>query len=138
MRRKKRALTLIEIMIVIVLIGLIGSVIGVNMKGSLDEGRAFKTKQAQEQIADILMLQVAQGGYTLDEAVTKREELLAQSGLVKNAKKFLQDGWGQAFEVRVGGQGHDKIVVTSAKLKAYEAKKIKASNAAPDADEENS
>ena len=41
--QKKRALTLLEIMIVIVLIGIIGSVIGVNMKGSLDAGKAFKS-----------------------------------------------------------------------------------------------
>ena len=45
-KKKQYALTLIEIMIVIVLIGLIGSVIGANMKGSLDEGKAFKTKYA--------------------------------------------------------------------------------------------
>ena len=60
MRRKKRTLTLMEIMIVIVLIGLIGSVIGINMKGSLDKGRAFKTKEAIRQIDDIFSLEIAQ------------------------------------------------------------------------------
>ena len=121
-RRYKRSLTLLEIMIVIVLIGLIGSVIGVNMKGSLDEGKAFKTRQAKEQIADILMLEVARGS-SYDEVVLKKEEVLASSGLVKDPKNFLKDGWGELFEVRVGGKGHDSIVVESKRLTAYEKKK---------------
>ena len=99
MNKYKRNLTLLEIMIVIVLIGLIGSVIGFNMKGSLDEGKAFKTRQAQEQIRDILMLEMARG-ISLDEAVQRREVILANSGLVKNPKTFLKDGWGEEFEVR--------------------------------------
>ncbi len=121
-RRKKRSLTLIEIMIVIVLIGLIGTVIGVNMKGSLDEGRAFKTRQAKEQIADILMLAVAQGA-TIDQVITEREGVLTDSGLIKDPKKFLKDGWGVPF--LVGRQG-DRITVRSERLAAYNKnKKIK-------------
>lgn len=122
LKKYKRSLTLLEVMIVIVLIGLIGSVIGVNMKGSLDEGKAFKSKQAQEQIKDILMLEVARGS-SFDEVVAKKEAVLANSGLVKNPQQFLKDGWGVEFTVRVGGQGHDRIVVESAKLNAYEKRK---------------
>lgn len=119
---KKRSLTLLEIMIVIVLIGLIGSVIGFNMKGSLDEGKAFKTRQAQAQIHDILMLEVARGS-TLEDVVQRKVAVLDSSGLVKNAASFLKDGWGEPFEVRIAGRGHDKLVVRSAKLAVYEAKK---------------
>ncbi len=118
----KRSLTLIEIMIVIVLIGLIGSVIGFNMKGSLDEGRAFKTRQAKEQIKDVLMLEVARGT-PIDTVIEKKEEYLANSGLVKDSKKFLKDGWGTEFEVRVSGKSKEEIIVTSDKLKAYVRKK---------------
>ena len=117
--RRKRTLTLLEIMIVIVLIGLIGSVIGVNMKGSLDEGRAFKTRQAQEQIADILMLEVARGA-DIDTVVERRKLYLDNSGLVKNSEKFLKDGWGIEFDVKVS---KSTIKVTSEKLKAYDLKK---------------
>lgn len=119
-RKKKRNLTLLEIMIVIVLIGLIGSVIGFNMKGSLDEGRAFKTRQAQEQIEDILMLEAARGT-PIETILERKEEYLANSGLVKNPKKFLKDGWGNDFDVKVSGK--EMIKVTSDKLKAYERKK---------------
>ena len=111
-----------EIMIVIVLIGLIGSVIGVNMKGSLEEGRAFKTRQAMDQIKDILMLDVARG-VPIQEVVDKREAYLANSGLVKNAEKFLKDGWGQPFEVKVNARTHADIIIKSASLKAHDRKK---------------
>ena len=117
--RKKRTLTLMEIMIVIVLIGLIGSVIGYNMKGSLDEGRAFKTRQAMEQIEDILMLEVARGA-TIDEVINEKEKYLANSGLVKDPDSFLKDGWHQDFEIKKEGDG---IEISSSRLKAYERKK---------------
>ena len=109
-------------MIVIVLIGLIGSVIGFNMKGSLDEGRAFKTRQARDQIKDILMLEVARG-VSIQEVVEKKELYLDNSGLVKNAAKFLKDGWGEPFEVKVNGTTHADIIVNSEKLKAHDRKK---------------
>ncbi len=124
-------------MIVIVLIGLIGSVIGFNMKGSLDEGKAFKSRQAKEQIRDILMLEVAQGA-NIDDVVNSKESYLENSGLVKNPKSYLKDGWGEPFVVKVGGRGHDSIVVESAKLKAYEQKKrAKLGKAAPQVDEDD-
>jgi len=119
MKKKKRPLTLLEIMIVIVLIGLIGSVIGFNMKGSLDEGRAFKTRQAKEQIKDILMLEVARGAPIAD-VVQKKEEYLRNSGLVAKPKSFLRDGWGEEFEIKVNGKTHSDIIVKSARLTAYD------------------
>lgn len=132
-RKKRFALTLIEIMIVIVLIGLIGSVIGANMKGSLDEGRAFKTKYAMEQIKDILMLEVAKGP-SIEAVVAEKEKYLANSGMVKDAKKMLKDGWGEEFEISHRGQ---KITVSSKGLKAYQAKKNKKlGGTVPEADEE--
>ncbi len=80
-------MTLLEIMIVIVLIGLIGSVIGFNMKGSLDEGRAFKTRQAQEQIQDILMLEVARGiRWTMSSKKARNTSKIQDSS--KNPKTF--------------------------------------------------
>jgi general secretion pathway protein G len=121
-RKKKRALTLLEIMIVIVLIGLIGSVIGVNMKGSLEEGKAFKTRQAREQIVDILMLEVARG-VPIDEVIRNPATYLEHSGLVKNAKNFVKDGWGEPFEILPSQKTAGNIIVKSARLTAYEKRK---------------
>ena len=121
--RKKRSLTLIELMIVIVLIGIIASVIGVNMKGSLEEGKAFKTRQAQEKITDVLMLEMAQGA-PLDKILSDPAKYLASSGLMKGKKEQLtQDGWGIPFVIVADGKGG--VSVTSAKLQTYEAKKRK-------------
>ncbi len=98
--KKRYSLTLLEIMIVIFLIGLIGSVIGYNMKGSLDEGRVFKTEKAAEQIHDILLMEVAKG-VPIDTVVQYKEKYLENSGLVKDAKKLLKDGWGEPFVISV-------------------------------------
>ncbi len=135
MKKKKKyyALTLIEIMIVIVLIGLIGSVIGANMKGSLDEGRAFKSKYAMEQIKDILMLEVAKG-VPIETVVAEKEKYLANSGMIKDAKKMLKDGWGEDFEIGNRGQ---KITISSKALKAYQAKKNKKLGTSAPVDQDN-
>ena len=120
-RKKKHNLTLLEIMIVIFLIGLIGSVIGYNVKGSLDEGKAFRTEHAAEQIKDILLLEVAKG-HDIHTVIEKKELYLAESGLVKDVKKMLKDGWGEAFVVTPNRSATD-IVVKSSRLAAYKLKK---------------
>lgn len=134
MKKQKRSLTLLEIMIVIVLIGLIGSVVGFNMKGSLDEGKAFKTRQAKDQIVDILMLEVARGA-SVEEVVKEPEAYLRDSGMIKNPKEFLNDGWGVPFEIKV--TPHGNISVKSLKLLSYERKKkSKAGKASSDVAEQ--
>ncbi|NGX47070.1 MAG: Type II secretion system protein G [Chlamydiae bacterium] len=102
--KKKRAFTLLEIMIVIFLIGLIGSVIGYNMKGSLDEGKAFKTKHAKIKIKDILELEMARG-VNPEDIVDHPEKFLKASGVVTNPGKMLLDGWGQKFEISLKDDG---------------------------------
>lgn len=117
--KKRHAFTLLEIMIVICLIGLIGGVISYNMKGSLEEGKAFKTSQAEEQIRDILMLEIAQG-YTVEEVVADPENFLAHSGLVKNPKTLLKDGWGQPFVITANGSD---ILIHSDAYRRYQTRK---------------
>lgn len=120
--KKRHPMTLLEIMIVIVLIGIIASVIGYNMKGSLDEGKAFKTRQAKEQIHDVLLLEYANNNFAipLEEMVKNPEKHLENSGMVKNPKELMLDGWGKRLEVKaVKGD----IKVTSKGLQEYEKKK---------------
>ena len=118
---RKRAFTLLEIMIVIFLIGLIGSVVGFNMKGSMDEGKVFKTKQAMQQVEDILTMQLAEGEVTAEEI---REDFLAcleKCNLVKSPETLSKDGWNQRFIVTIDGQS--QVHVRSEKYNAYLAKK---------------
>jgi general secretion pathway protein G len=132
--KKKRPLTLLEIMIVIFLIGIIGSVVGYNMKGSLDKGRAFKTERAMDQIHDILMLEVAQGGCTLKEAIENPLACLKRSGIAKDPEKLVTDGWGQAFELK---ERFGDISVRSQPYKNYLKKHDKTKADAIEADEKN-
>ena len=115
--KKKQALTLLEIMIVIVLIGLISSVLGFSMKGSLDKGKVFKTERAIQLIEDTLMLEVAKGA-SIEDVVAKAETYLKNSGMVKNAENILKDGWGESFKIEEKG---DQISVTSKRLTELQA-----------------
>lgn len=114
-KRKKRAVTLIEIMIVILLIGLIGGALAYNMRGSLDQGKAFKTEQNIARAYDILMMKYAEGT-DLDAILEDPKTILNQSPLVKNGDQLLRDGWGVDMTCTRDG---DEIVITSNKLNTW-------------------
>lgn len=105
MKNKKRPITLLEIMIVIFLISLIGSVIGYNMKGSLDKGKAFKTEQAISQLEDIFQLEAAKGMLSHKEIAEQAESVLENSGLIKQPSELLKDGWGNPFIIKATAEG---------------------------------
>ena len=123
MKIKKRSITLLEIMIVIFLIGLIGGAIGINLKGSIEKGKVFKTEQAQKQIKDVLLLQVAEGS-DIDDVIKDPVEYLKESGLVKDPKEMLLDGWKKPFQISKNKIGDD-IIVTSETLDNYKKKSKK-------------
>ena len=113
-KRIKRAITLIEIMVVILLIGLIGGALAFNMHGSLDKGKVFKTEQNIARVHDILMLEYAQGNRSLQEVITQREDILRASPLLKNGASFLKDGWGNDLIVQATPEGD--LSVSSSRL----------------------
>jgi type II secretory pathway pseudopilin PulG len=127
-RRIKRTLTLLEIMIVIFLITLITGVIGYNMKGSLDKGKAFRTVQAKAQLHDMLLLALSDG-----EPMTKILEtpatILKSLGLAKDPDKLLKDGWGEPFVITANGKSDFRI--KSQNLVDYEAKQKRTKDARP-------
>ncbi len=96
---KKRTLTLIEVMIVILLITLIGGAIGYNMKGSLNKGRQFKTKQGKERLHDYLLICLEEGtsGKKLEE---NPDHYLKKLGLAVDPDKVMYDGWGMKYTVK--------------------------------------
>lgn len=108
---KKRALTLIEIMIVIFLITLITGAIGYNMKGSLDKGKRFRTAQAKEQLHDLLLICLDEG-VTIDQIIANPEKCLRDSGLAKDPDNLIKDGWGKKFDIKAKPGGKD-IEITS-------------------------
>ncbi len=119
--RQKRPFTLLEIMIVIFLIGLIGSVIGYNMKGSMDEGKAFKTQQAISQMENIFELQIAKGADP-EYVSLNVEHHLIDSGIVKSPKKLMKDGWGKKFDF-IYDEATGVIKIVSEKYNEFMEKK---------------
>jgi general secretion pathway protein G len=98
---RKQYITLIEIMIVMFLIALIAGVITYNYRGSLDEGKAFKTQAAIDKVETILNLSVAEDPSLLNDLPSTWMSIIARSPLVKNAKDLTHDGWGNEFKVSV-------------------------------------
>jgi prepilin-type N-terminal cleavage/methylation domain-containing protein len=59
--KKKRAVTLVELIVVIALISIITAALAVNYRGSLDAGKQFKKKQAAQRIVNILDIKIGDG-----------------------------------------------------------------------------
>lgn len=123
--KKKRFITLVEMMIVMFLIAMITGVIAYNYTGSLEEGKAFKTKVGIEKIQTILDLHLATHPDDRDFIDRKWTEIVENSQLVKNSKELMKDGWGIPYEV---SQGHNhQIEIKSQKYDQYQASKGKGS-----------
>jgi len=119
-KKKKQSITLIEIMIVIALIGLISGALAFNMRGSMDQGRVFKTEQNIQRVHDILMMEHAKGDKALSVIVRERTEILDKSPLVKEGSKLLKDAWGKMLKVKAIDD--DDLKITSEKLDDWKNK----------------
>ena len=123
-KKRKHPFTLLEVMIVICIIGLISSVVAFNLKGSLDEGKAFKTSTAAQKIYDIFTLQMAKG-YDFTAILEDPRSVLEEANLSKNVDKMLQDGWNCNFAIVQKEDGD--IGIYSAQFLKYLAKNKKMS-----------
>lgn len=123
MKYKKRAITLMELMVVMVIIGIISTVIGRGISGSLEKGKKFKTEHSRKQLEEILLLQIATGACELDDLkdMNKVKEQLKKSGLVSNTDDLLKDGWGDLYTIDVA-EGSDKILIISKHDERVDAK----------------
>ena len=101
-------------MIVMFLIAMIIGVVAFNYRGTLDEGKAFKTKAAIDKIETILHLAQAEG---TDNVLGNWQEIVKNSPLIQKGADFTKDGWGDKFDVNTGED--QEIVVSSKKLKTY-------------------
>lgn len=118
--KKRYAMTLMEIMIVIFIITTIVGVLGVNMKGSMEKGKAFKSVQGGRQIYEVLSMELSQGNCTEDDLRENTESVLANSGLVRKADQLMKDGWGNSYKITCN---NGEIRVRSTKYEAYAKKK---------------
>lgn len=118
MKIKRRNITLIEVMIVMLLIAMFTGVVAYNYSGSLDAGKANTTKMAIEKLENTLALILAENPALAETVESEWQDLVRRSPLVKNHNSLIRDGWGQEFEVSLDSQT-DEIVVHSKKLEDY-------------------
>lgn len=107
---KKRALSLLEIMIVIFLITLITGAVGYNMKGSLSKGRELRTEQGKEQLHDLLLICLEESSDNADKIAKSPVKYLKESGLAKNPEKLILDGWGEKYKITPTPNKKDFII----------------------------
>lgn len=112
----KRYVTLIEMIIVMVLIGLILGIVAYNYTGAIDEGKAFKTKTGIEKLETILSIVVSEDPSVEQTISTDWKEKLKNSPLVQNPKSLIYDGWGEEYNVRFED---DQIKVSSKRYNQY-------------------
>lgn len=120
---KKRFITLVEMMIVMFLIAMITGVIAYNYTGSLEEGKAFKTKTGMDKIRTVIDLYLATHPEDADHIETGWQGIVASSPLVKNAGDLTRDGWGGEYTVTRGQDGD--IEIKSEKYTKYQEEKGK-------------
>jgi hypothetical protein len=135
MKMKKRPLTLLEIMIVIFLITLITGVIGYNMRGTLDRGRAFRTERAKDQLYDLLMICLADHPGEADQIIKEPVRYLKTMGVAKKPEDLIKDGWGNPFVITLKGDKSD-FSIKSESYEKYNKKREKTPSVESNDDEE--
>lgn len=118
MKVKRRFVTLIEMMIVMFLIALITGVVAYNYRGSLEEGKVFKTRTGIEKITTILNLAIAKNPDLARGIQSNWQTIIFNDSLVHDPKSLVLDGWGQPYNVDVDENG--AIKVSSARLDEYD------------------
>jgi general secretion pathway protein G len=113
--RKRRFITLIEMMIVMFLIALITGVVAYNYQGGLEKGKKFKTEQGMEKIKMILTLRVAEEPESLKNMESDWKTYIEESPLVQNPASLVLDGWGDEYEVKVEDVKGEKVIKVSSK-----------------------
>lgn len=115
--KKRRFITLIEMMIVMFLIALITGVIAYNYRGSLEQGKAFKTQAGIERLETILNLSIAEDPTLQDHIEANWREVIRRSPLVQNPDALMKDGWGVEYQVSME---NNAVRVSSSKYQEYQ------------------
>ncbi len=117
MKIKRRFVTLIEMMIVMFLIALITGVVAYNYRGTLEEGKVFKTQAGIQKLETMLNLEIAKHPEMGSGIKSNWQAIILNSPLVHDPKALVLDGWGQPYDVDIDDNG--AIKVTSQRYNDY-------------------
>ena len=121
-KKVKRSITLVELLVVMALIAIISGALAYNYRESLDKGKAFKTEQLMERIRTILMLEIAQNPQDSENIISKWNETVTKSKLIKadvNKDQKIIDAWGKEISVEIDKTGKEPFIIHSAGLEQY-------------------
>jgi type II secretory pathway pseudopilin PulG len=120
MYRKRHPITLLEIMIVILLIGLIGGVLSYNLKGTLDRGKKFRSEEGVKRLTEILEIEIERGAIKLNQLTGPEnfhnvKQCIIDSGFIaqKDAENFLYDGWKEPYIIE---EANNEIQIYSSRM----------------------
>ncbi|MBS0635424.1 MAG: type II secretion system protein [Verrucomicrobia bacterium] len=124
-KRKKRAVTLIEMIVVMLLIATIAGALAYNYNASLAEGKAFKTKEGISRIKTILALALAEDTELNPSSLDSTwQQYVKNSPLAGKSDDLLKDGWGKPYEVHFEEvNGEQVITVRSQNLENFNKQK---------------
>lgn len=107
MNKKRQALTLIEMMLVILLIGVVSSALTVNIKGALTKSRRFKTEEMKKKIDTVLNLALLEG-YSVEEVEQNWIDHLKDSPLISipSSSHQVLDGYKKPFHIKLSDDGY--------------------------------
>lgn len=116
MKKKRRCVTMVEMLIVIALIGIIGGALAYNLGGGLRKGQEFRTEQGKKRLKNILYYEIYER--MRDPAVVAESwiEYVEGSSLRDRSmplEDIITDAYGQEYEVAFDEESGEIIVYSS-------------------------
>ena len=107
---KRFYLSLVEIMIAMLIIGLITAALAKNGMGFLNSGKQFTTEQRRKNLEDILILETQQSPRRMQTIEDDWKEIIQHSPYVANPDQYIYDAWDNEFIVSYDDENKHIIV----------------------------
>jgi type II secretory pathway pseudopilin PulG len=107
---KRFYLSLVEIMIAMLIIGLITAALAKNGMGFLNSGKQFTTEQRRKNLEDILILETQQSPRRMQSIEDDWKDIIEHSPYVSNPDQYIYDAWDNEFIVSYDNE-NKKIIV---------------------------